>query len=184
MPAPSPEREERGQSAYPGAAQAASALTEHLPQREERESNSGRPRQADILRTIGETGYRFVRSDQTIYAVQIGGGPIARPIRSKGGGGGTGSLRQCLIREYVLSTGRTPSQAALADAIAALEAMAMDSESQDVHLRVAGDQVDRWTTWLDLGRSDGLSVCIERGSWAVLVPQDGEGPRRPALRKR
>jgi energy-coupling factor transporter ATP-binding protein EcfA2 len=177
VPAPSTEQREEStkSTAYPSAAaQAAAALTAHLPQRDDRDS--ARPRQADILRQIGETGYRFVRSDQTIYAVQIGAGPIARPIRSKGGGGGTGSLRQCLIREYVLSTGRTPSQAALADAIAALEAMAMDSESQDVHLRVAADQVDRWTTWLDLGRSDGLSVCIERGSWAVLVPHDGEGP--------
>lgn len=177
VPGPSAEREERpAAAAFPGAAQASVAMTAHLPQKEERESDSGRPRQADILRSIGDTGYRFVRSDQTIYAVQIGGGPIARPIRAKGGGGGTGSLRQCLIREYVVSTGRTPSQAALADAIAALEAMAMDSESQDVHLRVAGDQVDRWTTWLDLGRSDGLSVCIERGGWAVLIPQHGEGP--------
>ncbi|MCZ1011949.1 hypothetical protein [Streptomyces lydicus] len=176
VPAPSTELHERPANAgYPGAARAA-ALTEHLPEREERDKESARPRQADILRQIGDTGYRFVRSDQTIYAVQVGGGPIARPIRAKGGGGGTGSLRQCLIREYVISTGRTPSQAALADAIAALEAMAMDSESQDVHLRVAADQVDRWTTWLDLGRSDGLSVCIERGSWAVFIPQQGEGP--------
>ncbi|MFD8666596.1 hypothetical protein ACFV1U_14485 [Streptomyces microflavus] len=175
VPAPSTEREEPVQPvAYPAAGEAAATMTAHLPQREERGGDSSRPRQADILRVIGETGYRFVRSDQTIYA--IGDGPIARPIRSKGGGGGTGSLRQCLIREYVRNTGRTPSQAALADAIAALEAMAMDSESQDVHLRVAGDPVDPWTTWLDLGRGDGLSVCIERGSWAVLIPQDGEGP--------
>lgn len=177
VPGPSAEREEPAEPArYLGAAQAAAAMTTHLPQREERESDSGRPRQPDILRTIGETGFRFVRSDQTIYAVQIDGGPIARPIRSKGGGGGTGSLRQCLIREYVQSTGRTPAQGSLSDAIAALEAMAMDSESQDVNLRVAADPVDRWTTWLDLGRSDGLSVCIEPGSWAVLIPQHGEGP--------
>jgi hypothetical protein len=61
VPAPSTEqREESSKSAaYPSAAaQAAAALTAHLPQRDERDS--GRPRQADILRQIGETGYRSV----------------------------------------------------------------------------------------------------------------------------
>ncbi|MDF3302939.1 hypothetical protein [Streptomyces tropicalis] len=176
VPAPSAEREDPPSAAYAGAAQTAAAMTAHLPQREERETDSGRPRQADILRAIGETGYRFVRCDQTIYAVAVDGGPIARPIRAKGGGGATGSLRQCLIREYIRSTGRTPSQAALADAMASLEAIAMESPSQDIFLRVAADPVDRWTTWLDLGRNDGVSVCIEPGRWSVLSPDPVDGP--------
>ncbi|MFE0773311.1 hypothetical protein [Streptomyces sp. NPDC058861] len=157
------------------AAAAAAAMTARLPQRPE-EDSPRKVSQADILRTIGETGYRFVRHDQTIYAVAVDGGPVARPIRSKGGGVGTGSLRQCLIREFVLSTGRTPSQAALADALASLEAMAMDTASQEVHLRVAPDPEDANTTWLDLGHTDGTSVCIEPGRWSVLAPHSGEGP--------
>lgn len=151
-------------------------MTARLPERHPAEDSQPRKvSQADILRTIGETGYRFVRHDQTIYAVAVDGGPVARPIRSKGGGVGTGSLRQCLIREFVLSTGRTPSQAALADALASLEALAMDTASQEVHLRVAPDPEDPHTTWLDLGHTDGTSVCIEPGRWSVLAPTPAKG---------
>ncbi|WP_331725920.1 hypothetical protein [Streptomyces sp. NBC_00470] len=179
VPAPSTERAEpAAPSAYPGAAPAAAAMTAHLPQHGDRDSDHerSRPRQADILRAIGETGFRFVRSDQSLYAVPVDGGPIARPIRSKAGGGGTGSLRQCLIREYVRSTGRTPSQGCIADAMAALEAIALDSPNQDIFLRIAPDPVDKWTTWLDLGHPDGTSVCIEPGSWSVIAPDPIDGP--------
>ncbi|MEU9056535.1 hypothetical protein AB0D37_40140 [Streptomyces sp. NPDC048384] len=69
-----------------------------------------------------------------------------------------------------------PSQAALADAIASLEALAMDSAPQEVHLRVAPDPEDPHTTWLDLGHTDGTSVCIEPGRWSVLAPDAVEGP--------
>ncbi|GGT02424.1 hypothetical protein GCM10010271_00040 [Streptomyces kurssanovii] len=117
------------------------------------------------------TGYRFVQCDQTIYAVAVDGRPVARPIRSKGGGVGTGSLRQCLIRAFVLSAGRAPSQSALAS----LEALAMDTASQAVHLRVAPDPEEPHTIWLDLGHADGTSVCIKPGRWAR---RDGRTARR------
>ncbi|WP_331731934.1 hypothetical protein OG613_49165 (plasmid) [Streptomyces sp. NBC_00015] len=174
VPAPSTERTAPGPRA---ATLTADELTAHLSEpHNEEDSRSRKMSQADILRSIGEVGYRFVRHDQTIYAVAIDGGPVARPIRSRGGGVGTGSLRQCLIREFVQSTNRTPSQAALADAIASLEALAMDSDPQEVHLRVAPDPEDPHTTWLDLGHPDGTSVCIEPGRWSVLAPDSEEGP--------
>ncbi|MEU0222358.1 hypothetical protein ABZ281_48430, partial [Streptomyces sp. NPDC006265] len=74
--------------------------------------------QADILLHLGMDQYQLVRHDQTAYAVPVDGPPIARPLRAKGGFGGTGSLRQLLNRAYVLRTGRSPSQGCLTDAIA------------------------------------------------------------------
>lgn len=177
---PSPSTELAPQPS-PGPARAATdtaaAMTAHLPDDAHGEdSRSRKMAQADILRTIGELNYRFVRHDQTIYAVPVDGGPVARPIRSRSGGVGTGSMRQCLIREYVQSTNRTPSQGCLADAIASLEALAMDSPAQEVYLRIAPDPEDPNTTWLDLGHPDGTSVCIEPGRWSVLAPDPVEGP--------
>ncbi|MFJ8982420.1 hypothetical protein [Streptomyces sp. NPDC102282] len=151
-------------------------MTGQLPRPKPGEQDSAASRQADVLRAIGETGYRFATFGHTVYAVAVDGGPIARPLRAKGGGTGSGSLRQCLIREYVRSTGRTPSQAALADAVTALEAIAMDSAEQSVFLRVAPDPEDQLTTWLDLGQPDGTSVCIEPGRWSVIAPDPLEGP--------
>ncbi|MFJ9968692.1 hypothetical protein [Streptomyces avermitilis] len=74
--------------------------------------------QADILLHLGMDQYQLVRHDQTAYAVPVDGPPIARPLRAKGGFGGTGSLRQLLNRAYALRTGRSPSQGCLTDAIA------------------------------------------------------------------
>lgn len=54
--------------------------------------------QADILLHLGMDEYQLVRHDQTAYAVPVDGLPIARPMRAKGGFGGTGSLRQLLNR--------------------------------------------------------------------------------------
>ena len=143
---------------------------------EEGGRSAGRARQADLLLQYGVRKFRFVRHHQVVYAVPVAGGPIARPLRSKGGGGGTGSLRQCLIRDYVQATGRAPSQAALADAVAALEGNAMDSDVQPVHLRIAADPEEPHVTWLDLGRPDALSVCLEPGMWSVTVPSTVAGP--------
>ena len=175
VPPPSGARTHEQAPGAPTAA-AVAAMTAHLPDKQPEEGHARRPTQADILRTIGETSYRFVRWDQTVYAVPVDGGPVARPIRSRSGGVGTGSLRQCLTREFVLSTGRTPTQAALTDAIASLEALAMDCAPQEVHLRVAPDPEDPHTTWLDLGHPDGTSVCIEPGRWSVIAPDPVEGP--------
>jgi hypothetical protein len=132
--------------------------------------------QADILLRLGLDEYCLVRHAETAYAVPVDGPPIARPLRAKGGFGGTGSLRQLLNRSYVLRTGRAPGQGALADAIAAMDALALDAERQPVHLRIAPDPADDQATWLDLGRPDGLSVCIEAGTWSVTTPPVHEGP--------
>ncbi|MFD9771655.1 hypothetical protein ACFWXE_15245 [[Kitasatospora] papulosa] len=132
--------------------------------------------QADILLHLGMDQYQLVRHDQTAYAVPVDGPPIARPLRAKGGFGGTGSLRQLLNRAYVLRTGRSPSQGCLTDAIASMDALALDAEEQPVCLRIAPDPADDQATWLDLGRSDGLSVLIEPGTWSVTTPPTGEGP--------
>ncbi|MFF2374955.1 hypothetical protein ACFVUW_11290 [Streptomyces xiamenensis] len=145
---------------------------------EQRQNTERGPKlsQADILLHLGIDQYLLVRHDHSAYAVPADGPPIARPLRAKGGFGGTGSLRQLLNRSYVLATGRAPSQSALADAIASMDALALDAHEQPVHLRIAPDPVDEQATWLDLGRADGLSVCIEPGTWAVTTPPIAEGP--------
>jgi len=132
--------------------------------------------QADVLLHLGMDEYVLVRCDQTAYAVPADGPPIARPLRAAGGFGGTGSLRQLLNRSYVLRTGRSPSQGCLTDAIASMDALALDAPDQPVHLRIAPDPADEQVTWLDLGRADGQSVCIEPGTWSVTTPPVGEGP--------
>ncbi|MGY3677461.1 hypothetical protein [Streptomyces sp. TE33382] len=132
--------------------------------------------QSDVLLHLGMDEYVLVRCDQTAYAVPAEGPPIARPLRAAGGFGGTGSLRQLLNRSYVLRTGRAPSQGCLTDAIASMDALALDAEERPVCLRIAPDPADEQVTWLDLGRSDGLSVCIEPGTWSVTTPPVGEGP--------
>ncbi|MET7606271.1 bifunctional DNA primase/polymerase [Streptomyces avermitilis] len=143
------------------------------PQPAEREPKLS---QADILLHLGMDQYHLVSHDQTAYAVPVDGPPIARPLRAKGGFGGTGSLRQLLNRAYVLRTGRSPSQGCLTDAIASMDALALDADEQPVCLRIAPDPADELATWLDLGRSDGLSVLIEPGTWSVTTSPIGEGP--------
>ncbi|MFJ5850870.1 hypothetical protein [Streptomyces sp. NPDC092903] len=93
--------------------------------------------QADILLHLGMDEYQLVRHDQAAYAVPVDGPPIARPLRAAGGFGGTGSLRQLLNRAYVLRTGRVPSQGCLTDAIASMDAFALDAEERPVCLRIA-----------------------------------------------
>lgn len=179
LPLPFPATEPR--PARPGRRAAepahAAATGEAAPDEPQQRAERGpKLSQADILLHLGMDEYHLVRNDQTAYAVPVAGPPIARPLRANGGFSGTGSLRQLLNRSYVLATGRAPSQGCLTDAIASMDALALDAEEQPVCLRIAADPADEQATWLDLGRSDGLSVLIEPDTWAVTTPPVGEGP--------
>ncbi|WP_125262137.1 hypothetical protein [Streptomyces alboflavus] len=83
----------------------------------------GQPPQAETLRVLGQNRFRYLHHNGAPYAVPYEGPPVAVPLRATAHSG-TGSLRQHLIRAYVSDCDRTPSQSALADALAALDALA------------------------------------------------------------
>lgn len=106
---------------------------------------------------IGQNEFRYLRSNGAPYAVRWDGPPIAVPLRAKAHSA-TGSLRQQLTVRYVNEHNRTPSQNALSDAVATLDALALDAPEEDLWLRVASDPDDPQVTWFDLGRPGGQSV--------------------------
>ncbi|MFI6049972.1 hypothetical protein ACIBCO_07775 [Streptomyces violascens] len=134
-----------------------------------------RPPQADVLRLMGESRFRFLRCKGDPYAVPLDGPAIAVPLRAKAHSA-TGSLRQQLTARYVREQRNTPSQTAMADAIAALDALTLDAPDTDLWLRVAPDPDDREVIWLDLGRPDGQSVRIAPDGWTVTYPDIEKGP--------
>ncbi|MET9413262.1 hypothetical protein ABZY03_03520 [Streptomyces klenkii] len=140
-------------------------------------SRQRKPPQVELLRLIGQNGYRYFRneSDGEPYAVPVAGPSIAVPLRAKAHSG-TGSLSQHLTREYLTAHNRTASQSALTDAIAALDALACGAPESELWLRVAPDPDDPTVTWLDLGRADGQSVRIAPGEWTLTYPDPATGP--------
>ncbi|MER6527650.1 hypothetical protein [Streptomyces sp. NPDC001508] len=143
------------------------------PPRAQRQERT--PPQAETLRVIGQNGFRYLHHNGAPYAVPYGGPPVAVPLRAAAHTG-TGSLRQHLIRAYLATENRTPSQTALADALAALDALAMDAPETELPLRISAGPDDPAATWLDLGHPDGASVRIAPDGWVVTHPDPETGP--------
>lgn len=133
------------------------------------------PPQVEVLRTVGQNNFRYLRSNGDPYAVQWDGPPIAVPLRAKAHSA-TGSLRQQLTVRYFNEHNRTPSQNALSDAVATLDALALDAPKEDLWLRIAPDADDPQVTWFDLGRHDGQSVRIAPDGWTLTFPDPEKGP--------
>ncbi|WP_266907165.1 hypothetical protein OHA37_20130 [Streptomyces sp. NBC_00335] len=133
------------------------------------------PPQAEVLRVLGQNRFRYLHHNGAPYAVPYDGPPIAVPLRAAAHTG-TGSLRQHLTYAYVTEHDRTPSQTALADTLAALDALAMRAPETELHLRVAADPEDTAVSWLDLGRPDGESVRLAPDGWALTSPDPETGP--------
>ncbi|MFI1103049.1 hypothetical protein [Streptomyces melanogenes] len=133
------------------------------------------PPQAEVLRVLGQNRFRYLHHNGAPYAVPYDGPPVAVPLRATAHTG-TGSLRQHLIRAYVAEHNRTPSQSALADAVAVLDALAMHAAEVELPLRVAADPDDPAVTWLDLGRPDGESVRLAPDGWTLTCPDVETGP--------
>lgn len=133
------------------------------------------PPQAEALRVLGQNRFRYLHHNGAPCAVPYDGPPVAVPLRATAHSG-TGSLRQHLIRAYVTEHDRTPSQSALADALAALDALAAHAPETELPLRVAADPDNPAVTWLDLGRPDGESVCLTPEGWALAHPDPETGP--------
>jgi len=146
-------------------------MTSHLPEGKPKgEGEEKGPSQSTVLLQMGQEGYRYVHDGVHVYAVEIDGPAIARPLK------GTGGLRQALTRRYAVKTGKAPSQGSLTDAVSTLEALADVTDPVELSLRVGADADSPHATWLDLGRADGQSVCIDPTGWALASPPDGRGP--------
>jgi len=118
--------------------------------------------QAEHLVRLAKERYRFgCTAEGEPFAVAKNGPNLAVVFRGGGGGG----LRVRLARVYREQTGKTPSSAALTDALTALEGEAQDMPREPVALRVGRDG-DRIV--IDLGDAAGRAVIVERGGWRVV----------------
>ncbi|MGW4381097.1 ATP-binding protein [Kitasatospora sp. NPDC004531] len=123
----------------------------------------------EVIADYANQHFRYFRTaDGTVYA-QRNGHPVARPIRSQGT---TGSHRQELMVGLYRDGVGVFNGTALKEALDLIEALAMSGDVQQVHIRVAPGFDG--STWLDLGRADGLSVRIHPGGWDVLTPDPRE----------
>jgi len=119
--------------------------------------------QAEHLVRLAKERYRFgCTAAGEPFAVAKNGPNLAVVFRGGGGGGG---LRARLARVYREQTGKTPSNAALTDALTALEGEAQDMPREPVALRVGRDG-DRIV--IDLGDAAGRAVIVEPGRWYVV----------------
>ncbi|GAA1186856.1 hypothetical protein F4556_003617 [Kitasatospora gansuensis] len=123
----------------------------------------------EIITDYAQAHFRYFRTaDGTVYAQKVGH-PVARPIRSQGT---TGSHRQELMVGLFRDGLGVFNGTALKEALDLIEALALTEEVQPVHIRVAPGFDG--ATWLDLGRSDGLSVRIHPTGWDTVVPDPRE----------
>ncbi|MEV0191885.1 ATP-binding protein [Kitasatospora purpeofusca] len=123
----------------------------------------------EIITEYAQSHFRYFRTaDGTVYA-QKKGHPVARPIRSQGT---TGSHRQELMVGLYKDGIGVFNGTSMKEALDLIEALALLEEVQPVHIRVAPGFDG--ATWLDLGRSDGLSVRIHPAGWDTAVPDPRE----------
>lgn len=140
-----------------------------------REAKPKKASQSDRLFTIAMEQFDLGQ-DQTgrAFAVPRNGPRIACLFRGAGD-----SLRSALAREYQHRFQKVPSSSALADAIAALEGVALSQEREHVALRVAtvceSDASDNSVPNLlspgvaiDLGTETGEAVIVRAGEWELL----------------
>lgn len=118
------------------------------------------PKMAEALVQLAQARYRFgVAEGDEPFAVPLEGPNVAIMFR-----GSRDALRATLAREYRQQHGRTPSAAALADALVVLQGDAQQSAPEPVYLRVAAHE---GSLILDLGGKDGRAVVIRPEGWEV-----------------
>lgn len=131
------------------------------------------PSAATQLTRIARDRYTFGVSDTgEPYALPVDGPRIVRMMR-----GGSGSLRAELASTFLEEHDTPPSQQALADALTALEGLALAAPPKALALRVADSH---GALWLDLGDESGDVVKITAAGWNIV----SEAPilhRRTAL---
>lgn len=106
------------------------------------------------------------------YALPLYGPRVVRMLR-----GGGSSLRAELASAYLDAHGAPPSQQALADAMTALEGLALRSGPRELHMRTA---LHDGALWLDIGDQSGEVIQVSAFGWGI----ESEAPvlhRRSAL---
>jgi len=115
----------------------------------------------DRLITIARERYNLGRDPKDeAYAVAKGGPRFARKFR-----GSAEAFRRELLREYYQRYQKGASHQATAEALATIEALAMDEPQRPLHLRVA--ELDD-SVLLDLGDEPGRVVQVTAAGWYVL----------------
>jgi len=130
------------------------------------------PSAATKLTRIAQDRYTFgVSTTGEPYALPLDGPRIVKMLR------GTGSLRAELAAAFLSDNSTPPPQQALADALMALEGLALAAPSKALALRVGESH---GALWLDLGDDTGELVRIAPEGWSIV----SEAPvlhRRTAL---
>jgi hypothetical protein len=130
------------------------------------------PSAATKLARIAQERYTFGVSDTgEPYALPLDGPRIVKMLR------GAGSLRAELAAAFLTDFGNPAPQQALADALMALEGLALAAKAKPLALRVAQSH---GALWLDLGDDTGELVRIAPEGWQIV----SEAPvlhRRTAL---
>lgn len=127
---------------------------------------------ATKLARIAQDRYTFGVSDTgEPYALPLDGPRIVKMLR------GAGSLRAELASTFLTDFGNPPPQQALADALMAIEGIALAAKAKPLALRVADSH---GALWLDIGDDTGELVRIAPEGWQIV----SEAPvlhRRTAL---
>ena len=126
-----------------------------------REATPPKRTQADALVDMALRHYRLgLSDDREAFAVAIDSPAVAMMFR-----GGGSALRATLAKLFRQQTGKTPNARALADALTALEGMALDAAPETVSLRLAAHDGG---IVLDLGDSTGAAVVVSADGWRIV----------------
>lgn len=116
---------------------------------------------ATELVEMAQASYRFGTSTTgETFGIPLEGAPVTFMLR-----GGKHSLRARLADRYFASHGKAASSTALTDALLTIEGIGQEWETE-LHLRVAGDGLDR-STWIDLGDNTGRAIHLTEHGWTI-----------------
>lgn len=125
-------------------------------------SDDGKKSAATRLTGLARDRYTFAHTPAgEPFAVPISGAKVVRLLR-----GSSASLRAELAATYLDIFGSPPTSQALADAILALEGIALQGESVDLALRVG---MCDGALWIDLGDETGEVIRVDPSGWSVVA---------------
>jgi hypothetical protein len=123
-------------------------------------TTSSKESQATEIVRLASDGYTFHRANTAdLFAVALSGPNLALPLR------GVYGLRASLAEAFMAAHDRAPSQQALTDALAVVQAWCSRSAEEALELRVSrcGEGIV-----LDLGTPDGAAIVLSPDNWEVV----------------
>jgi hypothetical protein len=135
---------------------------DNIPGAHTEEVSSAKPKQADQLIKLAESGDPFHSPDKTGFAdVDVNGHRETWPIRSKG-------FRRWLTHRFFRATGGAPNSEAMQSALNVIEARSdFDGAEHAVHVRVAALVGDK--LYLDLADAEWRAVEIDADGWRIIA---------------